>query len=406
MRVLHVVKTSDGAWWAANQAAELVRRGVEVHVALPSAKGLALPYWVGAAAQIHVVDLDFPAKAPWKLPSVCRAARQLVAALQPDVIHSHFFGTTMVLRRALRGQFAGPIVFQVAGPLHLEHGLYRTWDIRSARPNDYWIASSPCIVKRYLNAGVPHCRLFLSYYGENLPSTVSERCGVLRNRLGITANQLVVGNISWMYAPKYYLGQRVGVKCHEDLIDGLGIVTSQRADVTGVLVGGQWGGGKKYERSLCARAKKRGSKILLTGFMPKQDVHRAWADFDCGVHVPLSENCGGVVEPLAAGVPTIAGRVGGLPEVVMDGISGKTVGIRDPMELASTIIEVLHDLGRYRKLAITGQQLVRTMFDVRRTAAEVFQVYHHILDPSVLRPTDFDSARCAEAIANGRPACA
>ena len=33
MRVLHVVKTSDGAGWATNQAAELVRRGVEVHVA-------------------------------------------------------------------------------------------------------------------------------------------------------------------------------------------------------------------------------------------------------------------------------------------------------------------------------------------------------------------------------------
>jgi hypothetical protein len=35
MRVLHVVKTSDGALWATNESAELVRRGVEVHVAPP-----------------------------------------------------------------------------------------------------------------------------------------------------------------------------------------------------------------------------------------------------------------------------------------------------------------------------------------------------------------------------------
>ena len=67
MRVLHVCKTSDGAWWAANQAAELVRRGVEVHVALPRPNGRALPYWQKAGAQVHILDLDFPTSESRKL---------------------------------------------------------------------------------------------------------------------------------------------------------------------------------------------------------------------------------------------------------------------------------------------------------------------------------------------------
>ena len=46
--------------------------------------------------------------------------------------------------------------------------------------------------------------------------------------------------------------------------------------------------------------------------------------------MPISENCGGVIELLAAGVPTVASRVGGLPEVVHDGVTGWTVPWRSP----------------------------------------------------------------------------
>jgi hypothetical protein len=208
MRVLHVAKTADGAWWAANQAAELVRCGVEVHVALPSASGRALPYWVPAGAHIHILDLDFPVRALWKLPSVFRAARQLLAALQPDIIHSHFFGTTMVLRRALRGHFLGPIVFQVAGPLHLEHGFYREWDIRSAGLNDYWIASSRCILGRYLDAGLSRDKLFLSYHGGSSSEVGQERTNFLRSRLGIGEREFMVGNINLCTRRSAFSGRR------------------------------------------------------------------------------------------------------------------------------------------------------------------------------------------------------
>src|ERR1039458_8565691 len=320
MRVLHVVKTADGAWWAANQVGELVRRGVEVHVALPNPNGRALPYCVRAGAQIHVVDLDFPAKAPWKLPSVCHAARQLVAKLQPDVIHSHFFGTTIVLRRALLGHFSGPIVFQVAGPLHLEHGLYRVWDTRSAGPNDYWIASSRCILAHYLDAGLSRDKLFLSYHGGSGSEVGQERTNFLRSRLGIGDREFVVGNINFMYPPKRFLGHAVGLKCHEDVIDALSIVTRNRPDVVGVFVGEPPRGAAWYEAKLRARAlSKAGDRVRFAGYLSPAEIGSAWADFDVAVHVPLSENCGGVLEPLLAGIPTVAGLIGGLPELVIEG---------------------------------------------------------------------------------------
>src|ERR1700686_1517063 len=101
MRVLHVVKTSEGGLWAAREAAELVKQGVEVHVAVPGPRGAAMGEWQRSGARIHVCPLDFPARAPWQLVAACRAARRLVAEVKPDLIHSHFVGNTLLLRQAL-----------------------------------------------------------------------------------------------------------------------------------------------------------------------------------------------------------------------------------------------------------------------------------------------------------------
>jgi len=402
MRALHVVKTADGAWWAANQAAELQKLGVEVHVALPCSLGRAVPYWERAGARIHVVDLDLPAKAPWRLPAVCRAARQLVASVRPDVVHSHFFGTTMVLRHSLSGNFVGPIVFQVAGPLHLEHGVYRAWDILSAGPNDYWIASSRCILARYLRAGASRDRLFLSYHGGSSSEVGSERTNFLRSKLGIGDRELVVGNINFMYPPKRYLGHSVGLKCHEDVIDALAMVTRDRRDVVGVFVGEPPRGAAWYDARLRARAMaKAGDRLRFAGYLSPSEIASAWADFDIAVHVPLSENCGGVLEPLLAGIPTVAGSVGGLPELVIDGTTGKTVPTRNPAALARAIHQVASDLPRYRDLASVGQRLVRTMFDVSRTGAEVHAIYRHLLHSGCQRPPEFDSLDFTARIAQG-----
>jgi hypothetical protein len=45
MRILHAVKTVDGARWALDQVRELVARGFEVHVVLPALSGRFIAAW-------------------------------------------------------------------------------------------------------------------------------------------------------------------------------------------------------------------------------------------------------------------------------------------------------------------------------------------------------------------------
>jgi glycosyltransferase involved in cell wall biosynthesis len=395
MRVLHVVKTSDGAAWAAAQAAMLHKEGIEVHVALPSSQGAMLGAWHDSGAILHIQDLSIPASKPWRMTEIRRRAARLVEQVAPALIHSHFFSTTMLLRSALGSNSSVPLLFQVPGPLHLENALFRQWDLGTARANDYWIGSSRCIVDHYLRSGVSPASVFQSYYGFQPQLIATKRTQALRRKLGIAESQYVVGSICHFYAPKYYLGQRRGLKNHETLIETLAELIRRRSDVTGVLAGGPWQGAERYFERVKKMARQLGKgRILMPGALSSSETRLSWADYDCVIHTPTSENCGGVIEPLTAHVPVIAARVGGLPEVIVDGRTGVTVRANPgPKETADAVLGVLEDLPNQRGIAGNGARLVARMFDVERTALEISRIYRHVLDPRRHdAPLPFDSS--------------
>ena len=80
------------------------------------------------------------------------------------------------------------------------------------------------------------------------------------------------------------------------------------------------------------------------------------------------------MEALAAGVPVVATRVGGLAEAVEDGTSGRLVPARRPQQLADAIVELAADPDERRRLS-TGAAEAAGRFSARRSSAEIEVVY-------------------------------
>lgn len=381
MKILQVVKTSDGAFWAVRQVSELIKQGVEVHVVLPKATGAALGAWQKTGALLHYLDCSLPVRSLWSIRRKTKKIRDLVEKITPDLIHSHSVTTTIMLRLALKGRYNIPRLFQVPGPLHLEQKYTRYFEILTAGKLDFWIASSRYTFDLYLAYGIPFERLFLSYYSTELTHFNHQKTGYLTKKLNIPADAFVVGNINLIYQPKKFLGHQVGLKCHEDVIEAISLAQAKNDNIWGVLIGGTFSGSPLYEKKLREMAEKKGNgKILMPGKFSAEEVGLCWPDFDCAVHVPLSENCGGVVEPMLCAVPTIAGQVGGLPEVVQHDITGITVPIQRPDLLADAILEVVNNQQKYQDMAERGRQLASNMFDPVRCTKEIHTIYEHVLN--------------------------
>jgi glycosyltransferase involved in cell wall biosynthesis len=71
--------------------------------------------------------------------------------------------------------------------------------------------------------------------------------------------------------------------------------------------------------------------------------------------------------------------VGGFPDLVKRDETGWVVRPRKPAELAEAILNVLRDPVKAREIALKGQVLARSMFDVRQTACQVAAIYHKIM---------------------------
>lgn len=118
--------------------------------------------------------------------------------------------------------------------------------------------------------------------------------------------------------------------------------------------------------------------IHLAGW--RDDVADCLAAFDLFVMPSKLEGlCTSLIDALAAGVPCISTRAGGIPEVIVDGQTGTLVPPNDEEALARAIVEIWGN-GELRELYIrNGMEHVRKNFTADSMVQGTFAVYQKVL---------------------------
>ncbi|MBM4300353.1 MAG: glycosyltransferase family 4 protein [Deltaproteobacteria bacterium] len=124
-------------------------------------------------------------------------------------------------------------------------------------------------------------------------------------------------------------------------------------------------------------------RVVLTGFIPPTDMPRAYLLGDVFVGPSQIEEGLGLVflEAAAAGLPIIATRMGGIPEVVREDFNGLLLRQKDDAsELAEKIIGLLSDPPRRQRLGQQGRDWVRTEFSWERIARTLEEFYDEVME--------------------------
>jgi glycosyltransferase involved in cell wall biosynthesis len=180
--------------------------------------------------------------------------------------------------------------------------------------------------------------------------------GVFREELGLSPEKTVVGFTGW-------LQPRKGV---DTLIKAASLLTEGRPHVVVVFVGTAPPDADGKYVAQCERLVEElglANRVIFAGF--RRDVRPAVSDFDVLCLPSRQEPFGrSIVEAMALGKPVVASAVGGIPEVITDGVDGLLVPPDDPDALAEALSTVVDDAEFRVAIGKQALQTIRKRFDV------------------------------------------
>lgn len=296
-------------------------------------------------------------------PRLIGGVIELVKSLKIDIVHAHEVKSDVIAY--LVAQFhAVPIVTTLHGWIGngLKQRTMIALDKRIVRGFDRVIAVSRRIEQELMAAGVPPDKICLVHNAivvDRYRRTGSR--GMLSEAIGGPVAHPVIASI----------GRLSHEKGHADLIEAMGIAHRSGHKVTLVLIGD----GPERPR-LIQQAKSLGLEdfVRLPGYI--NDPQRLLEEIDLMVLPSHTEGLpNAALEALLMEVPVLATRVGGTPEVITNGETGRLVSAHSPAELAAGILEFLAAPEAWKRMANRGRDAVKANFDFQARTRKLESIY-------------------------------
>jgi len=183
-----------------------------------------------------------------------------------------------------------------------------------------------------------------------------------RKELGLEERHLVVGMVA---------NFNRSVKGVSLFLDAMPQIVRAVPDARFLLLGRG-----KEEKALRDKARSMGIEpyVLFAGF--RRDIHRYYAIMDVSALTSFSEGLSiTILESMRCGIPVVATRVGGNPEVVVDGETGYLVKPGDASDFASHVVRLLQNRDLRKNMGEEAGKRVEKHFRMSDVATRYIGIY-------------------------------
>ncbi|HEY0431128.1 MAG TPA: glycosyltransferase family 4 protein [Pyrinomonadaceae bacterium] len=213
---------------------------------------------------------------------------------------------------------------------------------------------------------LPQRRFEMIYNGVDLSrvNTDPQRASDFRRRYSIPAERAIVTQVSWIIPEK-------GI---DDFLETARLVTEQNRNVQFVLVGE---GAAREQYMKDAEAMGIADRITWTGMVEDPFGAGVFAAADVVCQFSRWEEVFGwmIAEAMAHAKPVVATRVGGIPELITDGVTGHLVDRGDTTAMSRSVLRLLGDPVLRVRMGEAGRETVSAKFDLRKNVAQLISSY-------------------------------
>jgi glycosyltransferase involved in cell wall biosynthesis len=290
-----------------------------------------------------------------------------------DILHLHFVSFLNLYSWRARFQSAKQVFFT-------DHHSRPAGHIQSRAP--LWKRAAARLINQPLNKVVcvsnygyecmtavdllPRSRFQMIYNGVDLSRVKADPqlATKFRERYSIPAERAIVTQVSWIIPEK-------GIT---DFLETARLVLRQNRKVQFVLVGD---GVDREQYARDAAAMGLGDHITWTGMVDDPFGEGVFHAADLVCQFSRWEEVFGwmIAEAMAHGKPVVATRVGGIPEVISDGVTGYLVGRADVAAMSDRILQLLVDPALRARMGASGRDTVAGKFDLRKNVSQLIGSY-------------------------------
>ena len=293
--------------------------------------------------------------------------RGYVRRYQPALVHSYFFWSIMYGRALKRTGAVHRLVEnredQGFGWGRHEYTLLR---LTASIPNHVVAVSEAVRGVALERERIEPARTSVIHNGIPAPNeTDVDRPTVLR-RLGFDAGDLLVGMVSNLNR---------AVKGVRYFVEAIPPIVERVPRARFVILGRG-----EEKAALVARARELEVEryLALPGY--QENMAPFYAAMDISVLTSLTEGLSiALLESMSYGLPVVVTRVGGNPEVVLDGETGFLVPPKDTVAFADKVVLLLQDRELRARMGIAARRRIDEQFRVANVAARYLRLYEGLL---------------------------
>ena len=324
--------------------------------------------------------LDLPNVAFETLPDSTNGNREarrnlnrIIGKHKPEIVHLHFVSFVTLYPWIARLRSARKVFFtdhhsRPEGYLQRRASMWKRAAARLiGRPFTKVICVSNYGYECMSSFGLlPRNRFEMIYNGVDVSRVNAnpDLAKAFRRRFSIPDERAIVTQVSWMIPEK-------GIS---DFLKMARRVNSQRQDVQFVLVGD---GAHREAYINEAAALGLGDRITFTGIIDDPFSEGVFQAADVVCQFSRWEEVFGwmIAEAMAHAKPVVATRVGGIPELIVDGASGFLVDRGDVESMSKRVLELLAGSTMGSRMGNAARQTVQAKFNLQTNVAQLLRSY-------------------------------